>query len=107
MKKKRSLKLAKPTMPTIPALPAVLRQDSEVVVPSEVPRITTDTIAAHREEVIGGARKYILRLGHTKHRILGITVSLLVLGVLAAAMVIALPSSTVSTRCGNTRTQRR
>lgn len=83
MKKKRSLKLAKPSLPAIPALPAVLRQDSEVVVPTEVPRITTDTIAAHREEVIGGARKYILRLGHTKHRILGITISLLVIVVIS------------------------
>ena len=53
------------------------------MVPSDVPRITTDTIAAHREEVIGGARKYILRLGHTKHRILAITVSLLVLAVVS------------------------
>ncbi len=66
---------------TKPSLPAVLnRPDSEVVVPpSDVPRITTDTVAAHREEVIGGARKYILRLGHTKHRIVSITASLVVL----------------------------
>lgn len=77
MKMKRKLKLTKPT------LPAVLRHDSTVVVPSDVPRITTDTVAAHREEVIGGARKYILRLGHTKHRILGITTSLLVLVVIS------------------------
>ncbi|TXG78193.1 hypothetical protein E6P97_00085 [Patescibacteria group bacterium] len=56
-----------------------LRQEDAVVPPKDVPRITTDTVAAHREEVIGGARKYILRLGHTKHRILSITISLLVL----------------------------
>jgi parvulin-like peptidyl-prolyl isomerase len=65
---------------TKPTLPAVLRSDTEVVTPpSDVPRITTDTVAAHREEVIGGARKYILRLGHTKHKIVSITASLLVL----------------------------
>jgi hypothetical protein len=76
--RKRNKKLSKPS------LPAVLRPDSEVVAPpSDVPRITTDTVAAHREEVIGGARKYILRLGHTKHRIVSITTSLLVLTLIA------------------------
>ena len=33
-----------------------------------LPKITNDTIAAHREEVIGSARKYIYPLSHTKHR---------------------------------------
>lgn len=33
-----------------------------------LPRITNDTIAAHREEVIGSARKYIYPLRHSKHR---------------------------------------
>lgn len=38
--------------------------------PSEaVPRITTETIASHREEVLKGARKYIYPLQHSKHRI--------------------------------------
>lgn len=46
---------------------------------SEVmPRITTETIAAHREEVIGSARKYIYPLQHSKHRILIITSTLLI-----------------------------
>lgn len=59
------------------------QQSSEVVPASDVPRITTDTVAAHREEVIGGARKYILRLGHTKHRIVSITTSLIVITLIA------------------------
>lgn len=83
--KKPSLKLKKPT------LPAVLKPEGEVLPPSDVPRITTDTVAAHREEVIGGARKYILRLGHTKHRIVTITTSLIVL-----ALVTFLAYSTVA-----------
>ncbi len=46
---------------------------------SEVaPRITTDTIAAHREQVIGSARKYIYPLQHSKHRVILITTSLLI-----------------------------
>lgn len=47
-----------------------------------VPRITTDTIAAHREEVLSGARKYIYPLQHAKHRIITITVTLLVAGII-------------------------
>ena len=58
---------------TKPKALAVRDTQTEVVTASDVPRITTDTVAAHREEVIGGARKYILRLGHTKHRIVSIT----------------------------------
>lgn len=46
------------------------------------PRITTETIAAHREEVIGSARKYIYPLQHSKHRIILITSSLLIAGVI-------------------------
>lgn len=46
------------------------------------PRITTDTIAEYREEVIGSARKYIYPLQHSKHRILLISTSVLVAGVI-------------------------
>lgn len=46
------------------------------------PRITSETIAAHREEVIGGARKYIYPLQHSKHRIILITTSLLIAGLI-------------------------
>lgn len=56
---------------------AVATTSSEVV-----PRITTDTIAAHREEVLAGARKYIYPLQHAKHRIITITAGLLVAGVI-------------------------
>jgi hypothetical protein len=46
-----------------------------------LPRITNDTVAAHREEVLSSARKYIYPLKHSKHRIVSVTISLLVIGV--------------------------
>lgn len=48
-----------------------------------VPRITTETIAEHREAVLGSARKYIYPLQHSKHRILLISTSVLILGVIS------------------------
>lgn len=48
-----------------------------------VPRITTETIAEHREEVLGSARKYIYPLQHSKHRILLISVSVLIIGIIS------------------------
>jgi parvulin-like peptidyl-prolyl isomerase len=47
----------------------------------DVPRITTETIAAHREEVLGSARKYIYPLQHSKHRILLISTTVLIASV--------------------------
>lgn len=53
-----------------PKLPFKRRKDvgtrfDEAV--KELPRITNDTVAAHREEVLSGARKYIYPLQHSKH----------------------------------------
>jgi hypothetical protein len=47
-----------------------------------VPRITNETVAAHREEVLSSARKYIYPLQHSKHRIVLISSSLFVLTVI-------------------------
>lgn len=44
----------------------------------DVPRITSDTVAEHREQVIKKARKYMFPLQQARHRIIGITVTLLV-----------------------------
>ncbi len=46
------------------------------------PRITTTSIATHREEVLSSARKYILPLQHSKHQIVIITSSLFIAAVL-------------------------
>jgi len=43
----------------------------------DVPHITNETIAVHREEVLKGARKYIYPLQHSKRRILVVTSALL------------------------------
>jgi hypothetical protein len=45
---------------------------------SDAPRITNDTVAAHREEVLSSARKYILPLQHSKHRIVLISTGLFI-----------------------------
>lgn len=50
----------------------------EQLADSPVPRITNETVAEHREEVIGEARKYIYPLSHTKRRIVVITSSLVI-----------------------------
>lgn len=50
---------------------------------SNVPRITNDTISDHREEVLKSARKYIYPLQHSKHRVVRISLALLVMVVVA------------------------
>jgi hypothetical protein len=47
------------------------------------PRITNETVAAHREEVLSSARKYILPLQHSKHQIVVVTTTLFIAGVVA------------------------
>jgi hypothetical protein len=44
-----------------------------------VPRITNETVAEHREEVLSSARKYIYPLQHSPHRVVIISSALLVL----------------------------
>jgi hypothetical protein len=45
---------------------------------SSVPRITNETVTEHREEVLSSARKYIYPLQHSKHRIVRISIGLLI-----------------------------
>jgi len=56
----------------------------EVVAPTDeqVPRITNENVTQHREDVLSGARKFIYPLRHSKHKIVVITVSLLVIAVI-------------------------
>ena len=44
-----------------------------------IPRITNETVAEHREEVLSSARKYIYPLQHSAHRVVIISSTLLVL----------------------------
>lgn len=48
-----------------------------------VPQITNETIAEHREEVLKGARKYIYPLQQSKHRIVIVTSGIIVAAVVA------------------------
>ena len=50
---------------------------------SGVPRITNETVADHREQVLSGARKHIYPLQHSKHSIVKISVAIGVSVVLA------------------------
>lgn len=52
----------------------------------DVPQITNETIAEHREEVLKGARKYIYPLQHSKHRIVLIT-SIIIAGAILSFLV--------------------
>jgi len=49
----------------------------------DVPQITNETIAEHREDVLSGARKYIYPLAHSKRRIIIVTSAIVVLAVIA------------------------
>ncbi len=45
-------------------------------------RVTNDTVALHREEILRGARKYIYPLQHSKHKLVIISVSIFVVAVI-------------------------
>lgn len=47
-----------------------------------IPRITNETVAEHREDVLKGARKYKYPLAHSKHRIVIISTALLIIAVI-------------------------
>lgn len=68
-------------------VPRRRRRHQEIVpeptLDSNVPRITNDTVAAHREEVLSSARKYIYPLQHSKHKIVLITTGLFIAAVVA------------------------
>lgn len=90
--KNRSLKKSLPKLtrvprPRIPAsvkarLPRrknVIQQTDEAL--SNLPRITNETVAEHREKVLSSARKYIYPLQHSRNRIVKISISLFALAV--------------------------
>ncbi len=72
----------------LPKLPMVLKrrkaaaEQSQAVAAGELPKITNETLAEHREEVIGGARKYIYPLQHSKHKIVTISTALFIAAVI-------------------------
>lgn len=59
------------------------KKQAEVLEDVSVPRITNETVAEHREEILGSARKYIYPLQHSKHRIVVITSGLVIAAVVS------------------------
>lgn len=53
-------------------------KEATILEQSQAPRITNETVAEHREEVLSSARKYIYPLQHSKHKIVLITTSLFI-----------------------------
>lgn len=51
-----------------------------------VPRITNDNVAEHREDVLSGARKYIYPLQHSKHRIVILSTTLVLVTIFVFSM---------------------
>jgi len=59
-----------------PSIKRRKNKKQEAIPNSAMPRITNDTVAEHREEVLSSARKYIYPLQHSKHKIVLFTVSI-------------------------------
>ncbi len=57
---------------------------------TSIPKITSDNVAEHREDVLSGARKFIYPLQHSKHKIIIITTSLFVVVIMLFFLVSAL-----------------
>lgn len=73
-------KLPKPKVPKFLAKPEPESKLTKAI--EGLPRITNETVAEHREELLRGSRKYIYPLKHTKHRVVIVSVSLLVTAVI-------------------------
>lgn len=62
---------------------AVKKEADEPVNAESMPRITNDTVAEHREEVLSSARKYIYPLQHSKHKIVLFSVTIFIVTIVA------------------------
>lgn len=93
MKKPKKPKLKRLSKPHIPA--AVKQRLRRGKAPEEkvsealqnVPRITNETVAEHREDVLSSARKYIYPLQHSKHRVVRISAALFLIVIVAFFIV--------------------
>lgn len=72
VKKKIKKLISKRSATKSPAKPQAPELDGNV------PRITNETVAEHREKVIGSARKYIYPLQHSKHKIVLISTAIFI-----------------------------
>lgn len=79
-KTRKSLKNLRPRLPQAVKSRLPRRKGREEVTTealSNLPRITNETVAEHREEVLSSARKYIYPLQHSRNRIIKISTILL------------------------------
>jgi PPIC-type PPIASE domain/SurA N-terminal domain len=58
----------------------------EIKIDGSMPRITNDNVAEHREDVLSGARKYIYPLQHSKHRIIILSTTIVLVMIFAFSM---------------------
>lgn len=58
-----------------------LRRKSKREQVSDLLRMTNDNVAEHREEVLSSARKFVLPLQHSKHKIVVVSVGLFILAI--------------------------
>lgn len=65
--------------------PRIKKKNVNKLTDGAIPRITNDSVSKHREEVISGAKKYIYPLQHSRHKIVVISVSILVTILLAVS----------------------
>lgn len=77
-------KMKKPKKPNL-NVQKLLRRHKDVE-EQGLPRITNETVAEHREQVLSSARKYIYPLEHSKHRI--VVVSIWLFSILFAVFVV-------------------
>jgi hypothetical protein len=82
----KKLKLKKPKLPSLAARSNKIRikkaEDKVTEALGNVPRITNETVAEHREEVLSSARKYIYPLQHSKHRVVRTSIGLFIVVVI-------------------------
>src|SRR5271166_6127758 len=57
---------------------------------SNVPRITNETVGEHREDVLSSARKYIYPLEQSKHRIVRVSIAILIIVIVGFFVITSL-----------------
>lgn len=96
MNKKFSKKFKKPNLSRAKLYTERFRRDRQPTAMDyeqavqDLPRITNETVAEHREEVLGSARKFIYPLSHSKKRIVVISSSIFAVVLLGAIVYIML-----------------
>lgn len=81
----------RPTLPPVPQRFKRVRGDDKIKAAFEnIPKITNETVAEHREKVLRGARKYKYPLQHSKHRILIVSGAIIIAAVIGFFVYLSL-----------------